>query len=327
MTFPQSVTIGERDFRLFCTIPKIWTQERSRQFAIYWSEEINHGSLYPAPTDDELADFYRQEHYNRYLSGDTSAAATQVRFSAPLTIPYRALIKIAYLCDKSAPEAVHGILNFAGPSPHICDLGCGGGNFLAAIRERGASVVGVDPSEVSCAALQKKGIEFHLGTGDTLPDSLPKNRFDVVTMFHSLEHCRNVETTLENARSLLKEDGLCVIEVPNMECVGFQQYPEVWIHTDAGRHLQFFTQDSLLSACANAGLKPVKVEFTGFAHQFLPERVKKMQHHWDILFADGAAKPIAVRASLWTAVKHLAKALTAGPRRRYDIIRVYARKT
>jgi 2-polyprenyl-3-methyl-5-hydroxy-6-metoxy-1,4-benzoquinol methylase len=216
-SLPQSIS---DDFSLRCVIPRIWTQEQSRSFGIYWSKKTDHGVLYPSPTDEELADFYRQDHYDIYLSGELAA-----QYEAPLTIPYRVLIKIAYLNDKSVPDPIPTILTLSPAAPRVCDLGCGGGNFLDTIRAKGASVVGIDPSDVSGAAVVKKGIDFHTGTGENIPAELPREAFDVVTMFHSLEHCRDVALSLRNARDLLKPGGLCIIEVPNMECLGFQKYP------------------------------------------------------------------------------------------------------
>ncbi len=315
---PNSIAGPFGPAQLRIVIPKIWTQKKSRAFGIYWSPKSNHGMLYPSPTENELSSFYSGEHYGRYLSGERA-------HSDKYTIVDRALIKAAYLADQGAASPTPEILKHCSAKPSICDLGCGGGTFLESIRPYTSKVVGIDPSEVSAAAVRGRGIEFHHGTADELPEAIERNDFDVVTMFHSLEHVRDVLRSLSNARSLLKPNGFVVIEVPNMGCSGFEAYPEVWFHTDAGRHLQFFTQQSLEAFCRSTGLDPFKVEFTGYTNQFLPGRLRDMLSQWDALFSTSDAPPIAPRPSFSGTLKHMARTIAATPDKKYDIVRIYAR--
>ena len=82
-------------------------------------------------------------------------------------------------------------------------------------------------------------------------------------MFQSLEHCREPALAVSNAVSLLKPNGLLVIDVPNMDCVGFKKYGPVWWHTDAGRHLQFLTKASLTMLLVQARAKPLSGNMKG----------------------------------------------------------------
>src|SRR5258708_912951 len=91
---PKSISSQTGPASLRLVIPKIWTQKQSRAFGIYWSADANHGTLYPSPTDEELAAFYRSENYDRYLGGNAQHAAPA------LTILDRIIIKIAYLRDQ-----------------------------------------------------------------------------------------------------------------------------------------------------------------------------------------------------------------------------------
>jgi ubiquinone/menaquinone biosynthesis C-methylase UbiE len=316
---PKSISSPAGPTSLRLVIPKIWTQKQSRAFGIYWSADANHGTLYPSPTEEELAAFYRSENYDRYLGGNALDAAPS------LTILDRIIIKIAYLWDRGAESPLANILKYAPDRPAVCDLGCGDGRFLESIKASASRVVGVDPSPVSAAAIRSRGIEFYEGTAENLPSELRVGCFDVVTMFHSLEHVRSVSQSFSNARRLLKPGGLLVVEVPNMECVGFETYLEVWFHTDAGRHLQFFTRKSLENFLNAEWLTPAKYEFTGFTHQFLPDRFDTMQSQWDALFRNSDVKPLAPRPSLSNRIGHLRRSLFAPAYKKYDIVRVYAR--
>jgi hypothetical protein len=109
-------------------IPKIWTQEKSRPFGIYWSDKLAFGRLWPEPTDDELAAFYATSKYGDHLSGTAPKPG-----SAKATILSRAVVKIAWHADHGQNDPISTIMSLR--SPHtVCDLGCGSGAFLAAMK-------------------------------------------------------------------------------------------------------------------------------------------------------------------------------------------------
>ena len=65
---------------------------------------------------------------------------------------------------------------------------------------------------------------------------------------------------IRNCTSVLKPGGI-LIEVPNHEAYGFSQRGPVWFHTDAGRHIHFFSGVSLRQALSDAGLAIVETHF------------------------------------------------------------------
>ena len=192
--------------RLKYALPKIWTQTRSRAFGIYWSDALSYGRLWPEPTESELKSFYDLPGYNEYLSGKSSNEFTEPSLLA------RAVMKIAWLNDHGIVDSLPTILSLTKKRPTVCDLGCGSGTFLSRMRDHSAIPVGVDPSSVSAEAVRLRDIEFHSGSAETLPDALSDRRFDVVSMFQSLEHCRDPAQAISNALSLLQPDGLLVID-------------------------------------------------------------------------------------------------------------------
>ena len=319
---PNEVPCSWSDERLFLryVLPKIYTQRISRPFGIYWSEALSYGRLWPEPNEAELSSFYNTKGYNNYLSGKPS----NPRINGNRSLLSRILIKIAWFNDYGIVDPLPTIRNLANKSPEVCDLGCGAGTFLSQMRSLQAIPTGVDPSSHSAEALRIKNIEFHLGTAEALPSALTNRRFDIVSMFQSLEHCRDPGLAVSNAVSLLKPDGLLVIDVPNMNCIGFKKYGPVWWHTDAGRHLHFFTKASLTKLLAGAGAKSTKWEHQGFVTQFTNEWIDEMAIVWDILFKD---KPNSLpRPSLLHSLSYLPRALLSDKSRKYEIIRVYARR-
>jgi 2-polyprenyl-3-methyl-5-hydroxy-6-metoxy-1,4-benzoquinol methylase len=323
INFPAEISCAWSDERLLLKypLPKIWTQKSSRAFGIYWSEALSYGRLWPVPTDEELSAFYNLPVYDDYLSGKKKAGG------APTSLLSRICVKLAYLNDRGAIDSVPSIIELApGKEPSICDIGCGSGSFLRRMSGLGAKSVGIDPSPMSGEALRSQGIEYHHGTAEVLPKALDGRKFDVVSMFQSLEHCRDPAVAIRNALSLLKARGLLIVDVPNMECLGFERYGQAWFHTDAGRHLQFFTKKSLDILLSAEGARPMRWEFQGFVSQFTPDWIGAMAAVWDSLFSEtGARFAPPPRPSLRNSMAYFPRAILSADRLKYEIIRVYAR--
>jgi SAM-dependent methyltransferase len=317
---PPSVYVDGQRFDLRYPIPKIKTQKESRFFGIYWSDELGYGVLRPEPTATELEAFYNIDSYSDYLSGKAAPTTTK------LSIVNRVIIKLAYLADRGIDNPIPSILALCKKPPSVCEIGCGSGAFLERIRPHAATTVGIDPSEVSGNAVSNRGIEFHRGTAEDPPDAIKGREFDLVTMFQSLEHCRDPERAVANAKALLKKDGLLVIDVPNMECLGFKLYRQVWWHTDAGRHLAFFSTRSLIKLFNGADLNAIKLEYASFTRQFTPDWVSAMTRGWDQVFSSISLKNKPPRPSMLLSFAYLPVALFCPSRMKYDIVRVYGRR-
>jgi len=319
---PASVPCAwsDRPLSLRWVLPRIWTAACGRTFGIYWSDELRYGALHPEPTEDELAAFYQIDTYAEYLGG----TATKSSFNPDLFS--RVVVKLAYLADRGVNNPIPSILQTSIRRPSVCDIGCGSGSFLDTIKSSCAYVVGVDPSEISGNAVRARGIEFYSGTAEQLPAAVATRRFDVVSMFQSLEHCRDPRLSIMNAKRIVKPGGLIVVDVPNMDCMGFRFYRQAWYHTDAGRHLHFFSARSLTSLFRSAGLVPFRVEYSGFTSQFTPGWISAMREVWDNLFAQQAsAISTPPRPSLARSAVYLAVALLSTRRLKYEVVRVYAR--
>ncbi len=296
-------------------IPKIWSQPESRGFGIYWSDVLSYGRLWPEPTDAELDLFHNIPGQFEYSGGGRVGSGDRG------SIVSRMLVKIAWLSDRGIVDPSETILSLTGPAPTVCDIGCGVGTFLEEMMNHGATVTGVDPSTISGESARDKGIEFYPGLAEALPSQFDGRQFDVVTMLHCLTCCRDPELAVRNAVSLLKRDGLLVIEVSNMDCLGFETYGPAWWHTDAGRNLHFFTKQSLTRLVFLAGASPIRWEYRGFVTQFTPGWVNTMKK-----VREGLGSPADVpKPSLLKSASYMPRALISGRSRKYESIRVYAK--
>lgn len=321
---------GGEPLRLRHWLPHVWTQRAAadrRPFGIYWSRRDGIGRLFPEPSDAELARFYDTASYAAYM-GERAAgvAATPAAVAAKRpTLATRLLRRLAARVERSAPldpARVHGLVD--GRPARICDLGCGAGELLLGLRALGHDALGVDPNPTAIATGARTGLRVLRGTAEDLPADLPREAFDVVVMSHSLEHCRDPLRALRHARSLLRPGGRLVCDVPNHASAGFASSGPCWFHTDAGRHLWFFTRSSLRAMATATDLAVDGFEFDGCARQF--DWLASEQEVWDALFRDGARGPLPTppRPSVARQAKMLLGALLGGAPARHDAVRLLA---
>lgn len=141
------------------------------------------------------------------------------------------------------------------PESSVLDIGCGAGTFLEMIgKQSGAKVTGVDFKDLSSLPAFES-VEFRCGL--LCDQDLPHESFDLLTMWHFLEHDYDPMRTLENARNLLTSDGRILIEVPRLDSVTFSMYAERWPGLQAPQHTVLFSKRSLLAAVDSAGLDVV----------------------------------------------------------------------
>ena len=141
------------------------------------------------------------------------------------------------------------------PGSEVLDVGCATGSFLAHLHEQyGSRVTGVDFKDLS-SARTLEGVEFHCGLFyDT---TLAGSRFDLVTMWHFLEHDYDPLRSLATAHRVLKPEGVLVIEVPRLDSRTFALFGDRWPGLQAPQHTVLFDRDSLLRAVRKSGFEIV----------------------------------------------------------------------
>lgn len=138
----------------------------------------------------------------------------------------------------------------------VLDVGCGAGSFLQhVVRERGATAVGVDFADLADSP-SLRGVEFYQGLFYHQP--LERGRFDLVTMWHFLEHDYDPARSLRYAREVLADDGVVVIEVPRLDSLSFRLFGSRWPGLQAPQHTALYDRRSLQAIARAAGLEVVR---------------------------------------------------------------------
>jgi SAM-dependent methyltransferase len=143
-----------------------------------------------------------------------------------------------------------------GADSNVLDVGCAVGTFLAHLKKvTGCNVSGVDFKDLKHAPTMRD-VDFHCGLFYEQP--LARDHFDLVTMWHFLEHDYDPMRSLAKARDIVKPDGRIVIEVPRLDSKTFSLYGDRWPGLQAPQHTVLFDKKALLSFVKRAGLEVVE---------------------------------------------------------------------
>ncbi|HEX4997203.1 MAG TPA: class I SAM-dependent methyltransferase [Terriglobia bacterium] len=192
----------------------------------------------PQPLAGELAAFYPDTYWRKTEPSRLGAAEALYRRIA-LADHLRFLRQTA--------RHVQG----AGPHPRLLDVGCGTGLLLDQARRAGFSVTGIDASAQAAATAETEyGIPVRTGTLDQT--KFETGAFDIVTMFHTLEHVTAPRAAIAEAHRVLQPRGRLILQVPNIGSWQRRLLGANWHGLDIPRHTINYSRRSLvrlLSAC------------------------------------------------------------------------------
>ncbi|HCN79838.1 MAG TPA: hypothetical protein DIS80_01795 [Verrucomicrobiales bacterium] len=138
----------------------------------------------------------------------------------------------------------------------VLDVGCGAGGFLQRLRERhGAKTTGLDFKDLS-GHPSLVGSRFYCGI--FYEQNFNGKRFDLITMWHFLEHDYDPAQSLATAGELLADDGRLIIEVPRLDSRTAAWFGDRWPGLQAPQHTILFDREHLEKMAKSAGLQVVE---------------------------------------------------------------------
>jgi len=163
----------------------------------------------------------------------------------------------------------------------ILDIGCATGQFLNYMAEHGWKTTGIEPDEKTRAhAISEYGLQVF---PEEKLNEFSKSSFDVITMWHVLEHVSNLNGRMEQLKLLLKPLGTLVIAVPNCDALDAKTYGEFWAGYDLPRHLYHFTKSDIKLLVEKYGFTIVNIlpmKFDAFYVSLLSEKYKAGKMRW-----------------------------------------------
>lgn len=136
---------------------------------------------------------------------------------------------------------------------HLLDVGCGTGEFLAVMKAAGWQVEGLERDE-RAAVWAREHHQISLATGSVEQLSASTQQYDIVTLWHVLEHLYDPGQALEIIARRLRENGVLLIAVPNIAGIDARVYKSNWVALDAPRHVNHFSLDTLARLGSKHGL-------------------------------------------------------------------------
>ncbi|RKY36678.1 MAG: hypothetical protein DRP78_03025 [Candidatus Omnitrophota bacterium] len=143
----------------------------------------------------------------------------------------------------------------------ILDIGCGDGNFLSKLESTRFKKYGVEISEEGYELSVRQGIEVF--KGDFADIDFQDKKFEVITLWHVLEHIEHPVRLFSNVSRILEKGGVLIFETPNVNSFGFRYGGAKWFHLDSPRHLILYNLESVKWLCGRTNFKisEVKNEF------------------------------------------------------------------
>jgi 2-polyprenyl-3-methyl-5-hydroxy-6-metoxy-1,4-benzoquinol methylase len=193
-------------------------------FSLLLNEEYQLLKTHPQPTLDRLGMYYEFDDYISHTDGKRTLFEKMYHF-----IKRRAIKNKLRLIEQHQP--VKG---------KILDIGAGTGDFLLEAKNKNWETVGVEPNEKANSIAINKGVLF----ADTI-EKLESNSFDVITLWHVLEHVPDVAHQVAELKRLLKPSGTLIIAVPNFKSFDANYYKTFWAAYDVPRHLWHFSKTAI----------------------------------------------------------------------------------
>ena len=203
-----------------------------RKFDILKNPETTILETHPRPTKEELPTYYDSENYTSH--NDKSAGIVSFCYRIIKSISTSRKIRIGQnSLSKNTPQN----------KPRLLDVGCGTGDFLYSCFKKGWQINGIENNKNAKNNSRTEVSSFIFDDFEFLK-SQPE-RFDIITMWHSLEHIIDLKQTIVDMKKLLTNKGVIVVACPNHKSFDAIFYKESWAAYDLPRHLWHFDKDSI----------------------------------------------------------------------------------
>ena len=220
------------------------------------------GLLYtsPRPNKEEIGKYYKSDEY--YSHQENKEGFIPKVYEKVKSVNLRSKYKMA----------TEGLA-----TGKILDIGCGVGDFLHTMEQQGWECTGVEPSE-DAKAIAKKRIKAQLLSSEE-QEHLQEGSFDVITMWHVLEHVDALRWQIQQLYRLCKPGGRIVIALPNYKSYDGQYYKAEWAAYDVPRHLNHFNKETLIRCFEENQMKHIRTEKLVWDAYYISYMSEKYRNH------------------------------------------------
>lgn len=226
-------------------------------FTILKCKDCNFHFTNPRPKNEELGRYYISDHYISH--NNTSKNLFE---------------KVYQMVRRIAIKGKYNLISRFFKKGRILDIGCGTGDFLNKCKTEKWVTKGIEPSDI---ARKQAVANYNLDVDESIDLRDVKGKFDVITMWHVLEHVTDLNTTVSELKRLLSADGKAIIAVPNLESFDAYYYKKYWAAYDLPIHLYHFSKESIVKLFKKHGFslrKTKGMKYDSFYVSMLSEEHK-----------------------------------------------------
>lgn len=225
-------------------------------FDLYYDETLDMLITHPQPSLENLGKYYESEDYISHTDNRRSLFEKAYHFVKGIALKNK-------LNLINSQQAAKG---------RILDIGAGTGDFLSVAKNDGWQTMGIEPSDRAKGIAIDKGISFVENTTE-----LENHSFDVITMWHVLEHVPDLDFQIKELKRLLKPEGTLIVAVPNFKSFDAKHYGTYWAAFDVPIHFWHFSKKAIQMLFEKENMKLEKVlpmKFDSFYVSLLSEKYK-----------------------------------------------------
>jgi len=260
----------------------------SEEFELLHDETLDMLITHPQPED--IARYYESEDYISHTD-----ASISLRDKLYQVVKKYSIFKKTKLIE-----------NYISKSKSLLDVGAGTGDFMLAAKKANWEVDGVEPNYDARMRATEKGVDLMNSM-----ESLPGKKYNIITLWHVLEHLPDLENQILKLVWHLEDEGTLIIAVPNFKSYDANYYKEYWAAYDVPRHLWHFSKTAIEKLFFKHGLRLVKTKpmiFDAFYVALLSEKYKSQRQHFVKAFFIGLRSNIkALKTKEYSSVVYILK--------------------
>lgn len=244
--------------------PKVYLQVKDysvsgEEFKLIHNSDLELLETFPQPEEAKLSDYYKSEDYISHTDAKRNLFEKVYHLVKGVSLKRKLKLINSFHTDKKK----------------LLDVGCGTGDFLQVAKQNDWIVSGIEPNENARALANKKTNNSVFEIEQLL--KFDSESFDVITLWHVLEHLPKLNEHISVLKKLLKPNGRLVIAVPNYKSFDAMHYKNFWAAYDVPRHLWHFSQTSISKLFSKVDMvveKTLPMKFDAYYVCLLSEKYK-----------------------------------------------------
>jgi 2-polyprenyl-3-methyl-5-hydroxy-6-metoxy-1,4-benzoquinol methylase len=217
---------------------------------------------HPKPLLNNMPAYYQSDEYISHNTRKLNIKTILYKWARKISVSNKIQIIKKFIPD-----------NFT--SNKLLDIGCGTGYFLKHAQKNGFECTGYEPIDEARQQAVNANPNISIYSREEFY-KYPK-QFNVITLWHVLEHLYALTDDLQRIADLLTKNGLLVIAVPNYKSYDAQYYGSYWAAYDVPRHLYHFCENDIVNLARKYGfthLQTLPMKLDAYYVSMLSEKYK-----------------------------------------------------